>query len=104
MTNTETMSPTMTDEQKRAYRADEAGFMSDLGEVTSRYGVLRVGRFIPGDHTSYAGAYVLRRVGYEYVTCLIVRRDDVPGPVVWSFQAGHYTFDFDVAIRDLNIR
>lgn len=106
MTNTQSMPvlSQLTDEQKSAYRADEVGFLTDLGEVISRFNIIRVGRFLPGDHMSYAGAYVLRIIGDEYVSHMMVRHDDAPGPVTWTFRTGRYSRDHARAVAILNER
>jgi hypothetical protein len=103
MTNTVSVSFLPAD-QKVAYRTDEVGFLSDLAEVASTYNVLRIGRFIPGDSAQFAAAYVLRLIRDEYVVHTMVRNDALPGPVSWSFYAGHYTHDFKRAVEILNER
>lgn len=82
--------PVFTPEQKRIYRSDVAGFLADLGAVAERYGVVQIGRVLPGDEATYTAVYVARDLGTEYVTHLMYRIDDRPGGLEWAFSSGHY--------------
>jgi hypothetical protein len=105
MTSTESRTE-FTPAQKRAYRADIAGFMSDLDEVLIHYGVIEVGRVLPGDSASYTAVYVLRRwnEGGQYVTHMMYRIDDREGGIRWAFCSGHYfrVVEFDSRIDAIN--
>jgi len=96
-----------------ARRADEVHFLLELAEVTARFGILRVGRFVPGSPTTYACCYVLRLVNGQFVTQLALFEDDL-SHCRFTFHCGHYFFADDadgetgqwleVAVSDLNAR
>ena len=76
-----------------ARRADEVHFLLELADVTAQFGILRIGRFVPGTAIYYAGCYVLRLVHGEFVTHLVLLEDDHhEGPRKWTFHNGHYFF------------
>ena len=76
-----------------ARRADEVHFLLELAEVTAQFGILRIGRFVPGSPATYAGCYVLRMVNAEFVTQLVLFEDDHGlGSCRYSFHDGHYFF------------
>lgn len=104
MTNTELVG-NLTRQALNIYRTDEEVFLEDLRESAERYDVLRIGRFLPGGDGCYAAAYVLRRwAPGEWVTHIMIRVDDTPGEIEWTFQSGHYKRDFDEAVVDLEQR
>ena len=98
-----------------ARRADEVHFLLELVEVTAQFGILRIGRFVPGTAVYYAGCYVLRLVNGQFVTQLALFEDDRGlGSCRFTFHCGHYFFADDadgetgqwleVAVSDLNAR